>query len=258
MVDGVGRARTARRAAGGGGGRRVVGAAADVRGSRRGAGDDDVAGVGGGDRACRRGRRGGARRVVLRRLGGDARQAELVVGEHGPQVHLAGDLDERFGLLLVLHAGKVDDDGVTLAEDLRLGDAEAVDALADPVDGEVEAGRVERRRTGCCVTEMPPCRSRPSDGCVAVDERGDQPAERQDQRFRRANRSASCASTSSARRPLCRRVGSIFEPRPEPSSLGTAVSPFDVSTLRCNGGAGDADLHVVVDLQPGDVAVEQR
>ena len=37
-------------------------------------------------------------------------------------------------------------------------------------------------------------------------------------------------------------------------SVGTAVSPFVVSTL--DGLTGDADLHVVVDLDPGDVALE--
>ena len=63
--------------------------------------------------------------------------------EDRPQVHLTGDLDQLLGLRLVLDTGQVDDDGVALTQDLRLGDAEAVDTLADPVDSEVEAGGVE-------------------------------------------------------------------------------------------------------------------
>ncbi len=95
------------------------------------------------------------------------RDAELLVGQHGPQVHLAGDLDQLDRLLLVLDTRQVDDDRVALAEDLGLGDAEAVDSLADALDREVEAA-VSKSPTGCWVTEMPPCRSRPSEGFVAV------------------------------------------------------------------------------------------
>ena len=70
-------------------------------------------------------------------VGADGRRGRVVVGtvgeqpQHGAQVHLAGAPDELERLLLVLHAGQVDDDRVALADDLRLGDAEAVDALAD-------------------------------------------------------------------------------------------------------------------------------
>ena len=68
--------------------------------------------------------RGGA----SNRGGGGSAIDDLAGRQHGAEVHLAGDLHElhRFGL--VLHAGEVHHDGVALAEDLRLGDAEAVDA----------------------------------------------------------------------------------------------------------------------------------
>ena len=84
--------------------------------------------------------------MSLLRLRGHARKTELVVGQHRPEVHLARDLHELFGLLLVLHAGQVDHDGITLAQDLGLGHAEAVDSRADALDSEVEAGGVEWRR----------------------------------------------------------------------------------------------------------------
>ena len=73
----------------------------------------------------------------------DARDVELIVDQHRTEVHLTGDLDELFGLLLVLHARQVDDDGVALAQDLRLGHAEAVDTLADALHGQIEARCVE-------------------------------------------------------------------------------------------------------------------
>ena len=51
-------------------------------------------------------------------------------------------------------------------------------------------------------------------------------------------------------------VGSIFVLRPEPSSLGHGGLALRRVDLALQGLAGDADLHVVVDLQPGDVAVD--
>ena len=47
------------------------------------------------------------------------------------------------GLVAVLHAGQVDDDVAPLARDLRLGDAEGVDPVADDVDGHVEGVGLE-------------------------------------------------------------------------------------------------------------------
>ena len=52
------------------------------------------------------------------------------------------------GLVAVLHTREVDDDVVALAADLGLGDAEAVDPVADDVDGDVERCRRVNSPTG--------------------------------------------------------------------------------------------------------------
>ena len=59
------------------------------------------------------------------------------------------------GLVAVLHAGQVDDDVVALAGDLGLGDAEAVDPVADDVDRDVEGVGLVLARPA---TARPRCR----------------------------------------------------------------------------------------------------
>ena len=59
-------------------------------------------------------------------------------GQHRPEPQLGGPADDLEGPLAVLDAGEVDDDGVALADDLGLGDAEGVDPAADDLDGVVE------------------------------------------------------------------------------------------------------------------------
>ena len=86
---------------------------------------------GGGRRAGRAGPGGRAatgHRGAAR--GGVGALQELAAADDRTQVHLPGDLHQVDGLLLVLDAGQVGDDGVALAEDLGLGHTEAVDAFA--------------------------------------------------------------------------------------------------------------------------------
>ena len=62
---------------------------------------------------------------------------------HRAEHDLAGDADQLDGAVLVLHAGQVDHDRVALAEDLRLGHAERVDAGAVDVGHDIEGVGVE-------------------------------------------------------------------------------------------------------------------
>ena len=58
--------------------------------------------------------------------------------QHRPEPQLRGLADHAARLVAVLHAREVDDDLVAVALDLGLGHAEAVDPVADDVDGLVE------------------------------------------------------------------------------------------------------------------------
>ena len=104
----------------------------------------------------------------------------MIACQHRSQVHLAGDLDELLGLRLVLHARQVDHDRVALAQDLRLGDAKAVDALPDALDREIEARGVERSHWLLGDRDAT-LQIEPEGWCVAVDQRGDQTTEREHQ-----------------------------------------------------------------------------
>ena len=89
----------------------------------------------GGRGRCRAAARGGAAAGDRGAAGvGVGRLQELATADDWAQVHLTGDLHEVDGLLLVLDAGQVGDDGVALAEDLGLGHAERIDVLADLLD----------------------------------------------------------------------------------------------------------------------------
>ncbi len=57
----------------------------------------------------------------------------------GSELDDAGHVDRVEGRLLVLHTGQLDDDGVALHADVRLGDAAALEFVADQVahDGQV-------------------------------------------------------------------------------------------------------------------------
>jgi hypothetical protein len=70
-------------------------------------------------------------------------------------------LTRFFGLLLVLDAGKVDDDGVALTQDLGFGDAglSARSRIRSTARSRLD---VLNAPTGCWVMEIPPCRSRPA------------------------------------------------------------------------------------------------
>ena len=59
--------------------------------------------------------------------------------ENRTEAQLGGLADQAAGLVAVLHAGQVDHDLVAVALDLGLGHAEAVDTVADDVDGLVES-----------------------------------------------------------------------------------------------------------------------
>ena len=168
---------------------------------------------------------------MLLRVRRDARDVELSIGQDRSQVHLAGDLDQRLGLLLVLDARQVDDNRVALSQNLRLSDAEAVDSLTDSFDGQVETRRVERadRLLGDRDATLQVKSER---GRIAIDQRRGEPTEgdHQDADERIEQLLAHYLEGSSADVPS---LGSILLPRPDPSSLGTALSPADVSTLRC-------------------------
>ena len=97
------------------------------------------------------------------------RRATLAVdraGEHRPELQLGGLADQVERPVLVLHARDLDEDVVALAGDLRLGDAEGVDALADDRDGFVDRVARRRRPSGWSTTDTPPWRSRPEQRLV--------------------------------------------------------------------------------------------
>ena len=149
-----------------------------------------------------------------------------------------------------------------LDADVGLGDAAALELVADQVADDDRSSLAGVLAVGRRMTDTPPCRSRPSDGRVAEGEveRAGAPNARRTmtdaarpsdgsfalhrvvgrrRRRRRRGRSACCASESS----MARRA---------------AASADAVSTLPWTAAAGDPDLHVVVDLEPDRVVLERR
>ena len=62
----------------------------------------------------------------------------IVLEQHRTEPELGGGADQVEGALLLVDAGELHDDRVALPGDLRLGDAEGVDAVADDLDRLVE------------------------------------------------------------------------------------------------------------------------
>ena len=96
----------------------------------------------------------------------DARDVELIVDQHRPQVHLAGDLDELARpAAWFFTPGRL----TTMASPWRRISGSATPRLSTRSRIRSTARSrlaVLKSPTGCWVIEMPPCRSRPSDGLL--------------------------------------------------------------------------------------------
>jgi len=72
--------------------------------------------------------------------------------QHGTQLQITGATDDVEGTLLVANTRQVDDHGVALSNDLRLGDTNRIHTRTDDFNGNVQGGgvvatfRLERHR----------------------------------------------------------------------------------------------------------------